>query len=185
MKKVIINSMYLKIITRVIVGFIFVSFYSCGPNVKEIEKREEQRLKDSIYTHDSLNKAIENKRMVDSILVAGIPENHHQNIPSTGDHINHNYRGQGENSMQQNVSSAEADEFMKSRLEQSGQFIVSKMVYNFNGTLMYCYLSTGPGNLFCISSITEHKLEVLATDCGSETVKVKDWEELMQRNHAN
>ena len=73
------------------------------------------------------------------------------------------------------VTFKEAEFFMQQRCNDINQNLMRKKVTNFNGTKMYMFLSVATNGYVCISSISENKLEVIATDCGPSEIKIQQW----------
>ena len=76
------------------------------------------------------------------------------------------------------VTFAEAESFMQDRCNAVNQTLIKKKAVVFNGTNLYMFLSVATDGQACISSISEFKLEVLATDCGEAMVKIQQWNEV-------
>lgn len=77
----------------------------------------------------------------------------------------------------QKVTMQQARTFMVNRLSNINQDLISSKTTSFNGTKMYAFLSRSltEDNVWCISTISENALEVLATDCGYYKTKEAEW----------
>jgi hypothetical protein len=72
------------------------------------------------------------------------------------------------------ITYEQALEFMQNRCSQTGQSLLETKTVYFEGTKLYMFLSNKL-NIFCISAISEIRLEILKTDCGSGEVKINQW----------
>lgn len=76
------------------------------------------------------------------------------------------------------VTFDEANTFMRNRCISINQTLMRSKTVNFNGTLLYMFLSVAENGDACISSVSENKLEVFAVDCGIVEMKVSEWNAL-------
>jgi hypothetical protein len=162
------NRKFLSIFQLLLLSLILCG---CGSDERQLKMKNEQKLKDSIYAVDSLYQANENKRLVDSIIKAGIPQfltKKRAEQPRLVDE---------EKPAKVNVNDAER--FIIERLKSSGQFIIHELITELNGIKVYMFLSAGVGNVFCITGVSENSLEVLYSDCGTENIKLADWSNLI------
>ena len=73
----------------------------------------------------------------------------------------------------------DAEMLMTRRCSQINQTLVKKATVKWDdGTMLYVFLSVAEGGRVCISMISEHKLEVLAADCGGDE-KVDQWNNMI------
>lgn len=77
-----------------------------------------------------------------------------------------------------NVTLSEAESFMLDRCQRIRQNLVRKKTVDFQGTTLYMFMSIAENGMVCISTISEHKLEVIASDCGQYQRKVDEWNNL-------
>ena len=78
----------------------------------------------------------------------------------------------------QKVTFSEAESFMLERCNNINQTLMKKKTVTINGTKLYMFMSVAENGQACISSISEHKLEVLAADCGEVYTKIEQWNNL-------
>ena len=76
---------------------------------------------------------------------------------------------------QPNVTFDDARDFMQNRCDNIGQTLMKTKTIDFNGTTLYAFMSVGENGMVCVSTISEHKLEVLAADCGEAQMKINQW----------
>jgi hypothetical protein len=73
----------------------------------------------------------------------------------------------------------DAEMFMTNRCSKINQTLVKKATVKWDdGTTLYAFLSVAEGGYVCISMISEHKLEILAADCGGDE-KVDEWNRMI------
>ena len=77
--------------------------------------------------------------------------------------------------VQKKISLSDAQSFMKERCRDIGQTLMRTKTIDLNGTTMYAFMSVAENGKVCISTISEHKLEVLAVDCGEAQMKINQW----------
>ena len=72
------------------------------------------------------------------------------------------------------ISFNEAKIFMKNRCRDIGQTYIDGKGINVDNTRTYVFLTQGNRHpdFYCVTMITENKLEVLKTDCGRSEKKV-------------
>ena len=77
----------------------------------------------------------------------------------------------------QKVTMQQAKSFIINRFNNINQDLISSKTTSFNGTRMYVFLSRSltEEDVWCISTISENALEVLATDCGYYKNKEAQW----------
>lgn len=73
------------------------------------------------------------------------------------------------------VTKSEADAFMSQRMIDTDQTLMKTKVREFQGSTLYLYMSVTENGMTCISSVSEHALEVLAADCGETYRKIEEW----------
>lgn len=76
------------------------------------------------------------------------------------------------------VSLREAEEFMKTRCTSVNQHLLESKLVFFDGVKTYAFLSVASNGYHCISMVSPHKLEVLASNCGPMQTKVTEWSAL-------
>lgn len=76
------------------------------------------------------------------------------------------------------VTFSEAKNFMQNRCNDINQTLTNSKTTNFNGTKLYMFMSVAENGYVCISTISEHKLDVMASDCGRAELKISQWNEL-------
>jgi hypothetical protein len=152
---------------------IIVFSESCGLSNQEIQKIKEQKIKDSIYSYDSLAKEIKNKKLVDSILAVGIPKNPTSNSPYATDYNGKSTIQKNEKTIQEidnasspNVTYSQAERFMRQRCENANQELVDGKIVKFNNTRIYTFLTRTSTSSLCICGISEHVLSIISCDCG-------------------
>lgn len=73
------------------------------------------------------------------------------------------------------VTLSQAQAFMQNRCDNIGQTLMRTKTIDFDGTTMYAFMSVAENGMVCVSTISEHKLEVLASDCGEAQMKINQW----------
>lgn len=69
----------------------------------------------------------------------------------------------------------DAEMFMSRRCDEINQTLVKKAAVRWDdGTTLYAFMSVAENGSICVSMVSEHKLEVLAADCGGDE-KIDDW----------
>lgn len=74
-----------------------------------------------------------------------------------------------------NVTLDDARDYMENRCYESGQTLMRTKTVDFDGTTLYVFMSVAENGMVCISTISEHKLEILAIDCGETQMKINQW----------
>ena len=64
---------------------------------------------------------------------------------------------------------------MQNRCDNIGQTLMRTKTIDFDGTTLYAFMSVAENGMVCVSTISEHKLEVLAVDCGEAQMKINQW----------
>jgi hypothetical protein len=64
---------------------------------------------------------------------------------------------------------------MQKRYNEINQTLMRKKSLNFDGSILYMFLSVAENGYVCISSVSEYALEVLAVDCGPSEIKIEQW----------
>lgn len=66
--------------------------------------------------------------------------------------------------------------FMQSRCLDINQELVDAMEVNFDGQPLYVFLTAEPSYTYlCVSSVSQWKLDVMASDCGRYQEKMDQW----------
>lgn len=73
------------------------------------------------------------------------------------------------------VTLSQAQAFMQNRCDNIGQTLMRTKTIDFDGTTLYAFMSVAENGMVCISTISEHKLEVLVADCGEAQMKINQW----------
>tara|TARA_B100001564_G_scaffold130828_1_gene109501 strand:+ start:68146 stop:68952 length:807 start_codon:yes stop_codon:yes gene_type:complete len=76
------------------------------------------------------------------------------------------------------ITFKQAEAFMQKRCSDVNQTLMKKKIKDFDGKTLYMFLSVAENGYVCISTITDFKLEVLATDCGRSELKIRQWNAL-------
>ena len=77
------------------------------------------------------------------------------------------------------VSFDEAESFMRDRLNNINQTLMLSGTAKWDSdTMLYMFLSVTESGMSCISSVSQYKLSVLASDCGETFSKMQDWNDL-------
>jgi hypothetical protein len=151
---------------NIIFILIVVFLESCGLSNQEIQKIKEQKIKDSIYSCDSLANEIKNKKLVDSILAVGIPKNPSSNSPYSTDYNGKSTIQEIDNASSPNVTYSQAERFMRQRCENANQELIDGKIVKFNNTRIYTFLTRTSTSSLCVCGISEHVLSIISCDCG-------------------
>ena len=73
------------------------------------------------------------------------------------------------------ITFSEAKEFMQNRCNAVNQQLMRSKTVDFQGTTCFMFLSVAENGLVCTSLVSEHALDVVASDCGSVDRKMQEW----------
>lgn len=76
------------------------------------------------------------------------------------------------------VTMSQAQAFMQDRCNNIGQTLMRSKTVDFQGKTLYLFMSVAENGMVCISTISELKLEVIASDCGTSDRKIYEWNNL-------
>ncbi|MDG1842614.1 MAG: hypothetical protein P8I93_09730 [Crocinitomicaceae bacterium] len=179
--------------------FIVFFLFSCTPSIKTVESEVLADIKKDMKSNDKFKK---NYGMVTDITLKHLKDDKYEGTlysKQDGKKYSHDVsvtyttskfewkikfdKELKKNTVKNNntkVTFLEAKKFMINRCSNINQKLIKSHQSKFNNTSLYMFFTTSTEhpNQSCVTSISENKLEILASDCKNTSVKISQWNQI-------